>query len=106
MSWREASSFDLGWVLKSRTQKIVQTSGGIRSGRKVVSDCWMKMAITPRNPNTIPSPFASGTAAVWSILLGSIIFKRHCGVYIAVYFFRAVWWFTHRLDGIDTGQLH
>ena len=86
-SLRASLSFDLGCVLKSKTQKMLQTIRGMRSGRKVVSDCWMKMAITPRNPNTTPIPFASGTAADWSILLVNIVATAICGVYIAVYFF-------------------
>ena len=90
-SLRASSSFVLGCVLKSKAQKMVHTIRGMRSGRKVVSDCWIKMAITPRNPNTIPIPFASGTAADWSILLVSINGQTICGVYIAVYFFPQPW---------------
>ena len=39
ISLRAASSFDLGWVLKSKTQKMLQTIRGIKSGRKIVRDC-------------------------------------------------------------------
>ena len=46
-SLRASLSFDLGCALKSKTQKMLQTiRGGMRSGRKVVRDCWMKMAIS------------------------------------------------------------
>jgi hypothetical protein len=73
--------------LYRRTQKIVQTVGGRRSGRKTARDCCMKMATTPINPNTNPIPLARGRAPAESIFSGDIRNTTNYEVYMSVYFF-------------------